>query len=85
MQNFYTATYSAEDSQIQEAKKSLTNSRENFYDKIVANQAIDLTYKSAENTVSSGKDAVDNFFTAIQSHLEENLECYTLEILDVSI
>ena len=85
MENFYTATYKAEDSAIEKAKTDIGKKRTSFYDKINENaNVIDFEYTyqedSKEENTTYGTDAIDKFFGDIENHLKKNLECYTLEV-----
>lgn len=84
MENFYTATYKAEDSEIKEAKKKINDKKASFYEKIESADVIDFEYtyqedSKDENTIYD-RDAIDKFFGHVSGHLDKNLECYTLEV-----
>ena len=84
MENFYTATYKAEDSEIKVAKKDIEDKKTSFYEKIESANVIDFEYTyqedSKEENTTYGTDAIDRFFSDITNHLKKNLECYTLEV-----
>ena len=84
MENFYTATYKAEDSEIKEAKEKINAKKTSFYEKIESANVIDFEYTYQEDSkyeiTANGTDAIDKFFGHISSHLDKNLECYTLEV-----